>query len=120
MMFVNFELHYIVRKDQFCLNELRITKKLTNGASGGSKGGPGMHTPWGPNSFILMQFSAKIIGSHTHFGSWRPPQENPGSATGSSSILFPYFRINFQKKYDTEWTLKVTLNQLTFGTFCVM
>ena len=29
--------------------------------SGGSKGG--------------------IIGSHNHFGSWRPPQENPGSAT---------------------------------------
>ena len=29
--------------------------------------------PGGPNSFIFMQFSAKKIGWHTHFGSWRPP-----------------------------------------------
>ena len=29
--------------------------------------------PGGPNSFIFMQFSAKIINKHTHFGSWRPP-----------------------------------------------
>ena len=58
--------------------------------------------PVGPNSLIFMQFSAKIIDKHTHFGSWRlpsekswirhcigrskgsqqPPHENPGSATG--------------------------------------
>ena len=43
---------------------------------GGSQGRP----PRGPNSFIFMQ--AKIIGYHTHFESWRPPPENPGSATG--------------------------------------
>ena len=42
--------------------------------SGGSKGGArDAPPPGGPNSFIFMQFSAKIIGSHTHFGSWRPP-----------------------------------------------
>ena len=23
------------------------------------RGAPGMHAPWGPNSFIFMQFSAK-------------------------------------------------------------
>ena len=37
--------------------------------------------PGSPNSFIFMQFSAKIINKHTHFGSWCPPGENPGSAT---------------------------------------
>ena len=42
---------------------------------GGSQG-----RPRGPNSFIFME--AKIIGYHTHFESWRPPPENPGSATG--------------------------------------
>ena len=35
----------------------------------------------GPNSFIFMQFSAKKISWHTHFGSWRSPQENHRSAT---------------------------------------
>ena len=41
---------------------------------GGSKGGgrQGRAPPGGPNSFIFMQFSAKIINKHTHFGSWRP------------------------------------------------
>ena len=47
------------------------------------RGAPGTLPPGGPNSFIFMQFSAKIINKHTHFGSWRPPPgENPGSATG--------------------------------------
>ena len=37
-------------------------------------GAPGTRAPpGGPNSFIFMQFSAKIINKHTHFGSWRPP-----------------------------------------------
>ena len=37
-------------------------------------GVPGTRAPpGGPNSFIFMQFSAKIINKHTHFGSWRPP-----------------------------------------------
>ena len=42
---------------------------------GGSKGGRQGRAPppGGPNSFIFMQFSAKIINKHTHFGSWRPP-----------------------------------------------
>ena len=50
---------------------------------GGSKGAPGTRAPpGGPNSFIFMQFSAKIINKHTHFWSWRPPPgENPRSAT---------------------------------------
>ena len=38
--------------------------------------------PGGPNSFIFMQFSAKIINKHTHFGVGTPPGENPRSATG--------------------------------------
>ena len=44
-------------------------------AIGGSKGGRQGRAPppGGPNSFIFMQFSAKIINKHTHFGSWRPP-----------------------------------------------
>ena len=38
-------------------------------------GAPGTRVPpGGPNSFIFMQFSAKIINKHTHFGSWRPPR----------------------------------------------
>ena len=32
-----------------------------------------------------MQFSAKILGSQPHFGSWCPPQENPASTTGDSN-----------------------------------
>ena len=42
---------------------------------GGSKGGRQGRAPppGGPNSFIFMRFSAKIINKHTHFGSWRPP-----------------------------------------------
>ena len=45
-----------------------------NGTTGGSKGAPGTRAPsQGPNFFIFMQFSAKnckIIGYHTHIGSW--------------------------------------------------
>ena len=49
------------------------------------RGAPGTRAPpGGPNSFIFMQFSAKIINKHTHFGSWRPP--NPRSAT-----VYQYF-----------------------------
>ena len=47
---------------------------------GGSKGGrQGRMPPRGPNSFIFMQFSAKIIAI---LGVGAPPGENPGSATG--------------------------------------
>ena len=49
---------------------------------GGRQGRAPPPPPGGPNSFIFMQFSAKIINKHTHFGSWRPPPgENPRSAT---------------------------------------
>ena len=41
--------------------------------SGGSKGAPG--TPPGLNCFIFMQFLAKTIGTHNHFGSWRAPRK---------------------------------------------
>ena len=47
--------------------------------------------PGGQNSFIIMQFSIKKIGLRTHFGSWHPPGENPGSAT----VIFMYIvRVN--------------------------
>ena len=48
---------------------------------GGSNGGQGRAPPGGPNSFIFMQFSAKNMQNNSTFGSWRTPQENPGSAT---------------------------------------
>ena len=47
-------------------------------------GTPGKPPPWGPNSFIFMVFSAKKLHNNmlaNHFDSWRPSQENPGSAT---------------------------------------
>ena len=43
------------------------------------RGAPGMCAPpGGPNSFIFMQFLAKIIAI---LGVGAPPGENPGSAT---------------------------------------
>ena len=51
------------------------------------RGAPGTRAPhWGPNSFIFMLFSAKIINKHTHFGSWRPP---PGKIL-DPPLLFVY------------------------------
>ena len=38
-----------------------------------------------------MQFSAKIINKHTHFGSWRPPGENPRSATENITLPQTWF-----------------------------
>ena len=53
--------------------DLRLLPTFTN-FIGGSKGGArDAQPPRGPNSFIFMQFLAKIINKHTHFGSWRPP-----------------------------------------------
>ena len=51
---------------------------------GGSKGGtPGTRAPpGGPNSFIFMQFSAKMWKIIAILGVGAPPGENPGSATG--------------------------------------
>ena len=74
---------------------------------GGSKGGRQGRAPppWGPNSFIFMQFSAKIINKHTHFGSWRPPPgENPRSATESSYLigLEPLFHLKFWEVFSYE------------------
>ena len=51
-----------------------IKKKSQTVTLADPKGAPGTRAPpGGPNSFIFMQFSAKIINKHTHFGSWRPP-----------------------------------------------
>ena len=57
--------------------------------SGESKGAPGTPPP-GRNSYIFMQFFGKIIGSHSHFGSWRPPPPH----THTRKILDPPLAIN--------------------------
>ena len=49
---------------------------------GGSKGGArDARPPGGPNSFIFMQFSAKMWKIIAILGVGAPPGENPGSAT---------------------------------------
>ena len=54
---------------------------------GGSKGGrQGRAPPWGPNSFIFMQFSAKMWKIIAILGVGAPPGENPGSATANSCM----------------------------------
>ena len=46
-------------------------------------GAPGTRAPpGGPNSFIFMQFSAKMWKIIAILGVGAPPGENPGSATG--------------------------------------
>ena len=48
--------------------------------------GGASHAPWGPTSFIFMQFSAKQLKNNSTFGSWCIPSgENPGSATEADS-----------------------------------
>ena len=45
---------------------------------------------WGPNSFIFMQFSAKKMeNNRLAHPLWElaPPQENPGTATVSNTLL---------------------------------
>ena len=54
-------------------------------------GAPGMRAPpWGPNSFIFMQFSAKMWKIIAILGVGAPPGENPGSATANGFIYFRY------------------------------
>ena len=50
--------------------------------------------PWGPNSFIFMQFSAKMWKIIAILGVGAPPGENPGSATadGAKTLTRPYIR----------------------------
>ena len=58
------------------------------GCIGGSKGGHQGHAPpGGPNSFIFMQFSAKMWKIIAILGVGAPPGENPGSATGIRTWL---------------------------------
>ena len=65
---------------------------------GSGVGALGMRAPLGaPNSFIFMQFSAKNRLA-THFGSWRPLQENPASASGSK-IFYDLLHLNYMKPY---------------------
>ena len=50
--------------------------------SGGSKGGArDACPPWGPKFFHFHVVFDQKIGLCTHFESWHPPGENPGSAT---------------------------------------
>ena len=51
--------------------------KITQNSIGGSKRGARDLS----FSCSFRQKICKIIGQHTHFGSWRPPYENLGSAT---------------------------------------
>ena len=82
----------------FNLNLITSYKSVSRMQMGGTaladpRGAPGTRAPpGGPNSFIFMQFSAKIINKHTHFGSWRPPGENPRSATGKCYHLISHYR----------------------------
>ena len=49
---------------------------------GGSKGGCQGHVPpWGSKFFHFHAVFGKKLKNNSTFGSWRPPGENPGSAT---------------------------------------
>ena len=61
------------------LNTYRNLPTIT--ISGGSKGGTR-----GSKFFHFHAVFGHKIGEHTHFGSWRPPQENPGSTTDNNVI----------------------------------
>ena len=60
----------ICKKSHFYFSKRENIIDIIGGSKGGARDAP---PPGGPNSFIFMQFSAKIINKHTHFGSWRPP-----------------------------------------------
>ena len=47
---------------------------------GGARDAP---IPWGSKYFHFHAIFGQKEGSHTHLGSWRPPGENPRSATES-------------------------------------
>ena len=47
----------------------------------------------GPNSFIFMQFLAKYLQNDRTLGVGAPPQENPGSATGTDISALVYLPI---------------------------
>ena len=75
---------------------------------GGSKGGARdtRPPPRGPNSFIFMQFSAKIWKIIAIWDLAYPSGENPGSATdGDPEFLSPVYFVPFsQKKHANEET----------------
>ena len=58
--------------------------ELTIGGSKGGRQGRAPPPPGGPNSFIFMQFSAKMWKIIAILGVGAPPGENPGSATAYS------------------------------------
>ena len=74
--------------------DYKIQRKTTSVALADQKGGQGRRSPRVPNSFILMQFSAKNLQNDrlAHpFWELAPPKENPGPAT--ESISFSYYKI---------------------------
>ena len=42
--------------------------------------------PWGSKFFHFHAVFGKNVKNNSNFGSWRPPGENPGSATGTCTI----------------------------------
>ena len=53
---------------------------------GGSKGGRQGRAPPGSKFFHFHAVFGKKLKNNSTFGSWRPPGENPGSATGFSYL----------------------------------
>ena len=61
-----------LRATYFSLVWLSMFKRML--PIGGSKGGArDARPPWGPNSFIFMQFSRIKLKNNSTFGSWRTP-----------------------------------------------
>ena len=50
------------------------------------------HAPPGSRFFQFHAVFSKKLEYHTHFGSWRPPQENPRSATGFRYSSYAWFQ----------------------------
>ena len=77
------------------------------------RGEPGTHGPWGPNSFIFMQFPQTICQITGFWGMTRPPRENPGSATGygfnTAFILEQFPEHKFLKTLEIFTNIKLTI-----------
>ena len=92
-------------------------------------GGRDARPPWGPNSFIFMQFSAENLQNNPNLGLGAPPRENPGSATVWYSSFYVQTgtliwngwlkRNTFHGEYSTKWatTCKTRCGHLTVKCF---
>ena len=75
------------------------------------RGAPGTRAPpGGPNSFIFMQFSAKMWKIIAILGVGAPPGENPGSATEHNSRSCMYMYFHLATEWDFSWKLQFSFS----------